>query len=497
MEKQLLMESLNGQIRLALLEDGKLCELYTERKGQEKLSGNIYMGRAMNVLPGMQAAFIDIGLEKNGFLHAGDISIDTKSLGKDAEALAEHLKNQSIRRLVKPGQEVLTQVIKEPGGSKGPRLSCNITLPGRLVVLLPTVSYVGISRRIESEAERARLHELADRVRPEGIGLIIRTAAEGVDEAALREDFSYLMRLWESIQKTAVYSSAPTLLHADMGLVNRSVRDMLHADVSRLVIDGQQAYEVAKKHAQMLSDEIACKVELSNNHALFDAYHVDVQLDRALKRKVWLKSGGYLVFDHAEALTVIDVNTGKFVGKHSLSDTVFKINCEAVYEITRQIRLRDIGGIIVIDFIDMDDPDHREALMQLLRQELKHDHTKTNLVGLTGLGLVEMTRKKIHRSLHKQLLRPCDVCQGSGMVLTDESVARLVLNRLRSLASEDLQCAWLISASAGVAGQLLLVGGLDGVKAYVVADAAYTGDHFDIDPILEHQLPPKSRKLTV
>ncbi|MEF9895374.1 MAG: ribonuclease E/G, partial [Clostridia bacterium] len=271
MEKELLMESFLGQTRLALLEDGDLCELYIERAGQEKLVGNIYMGRVVNVLPGMQAAFVDIGAEKNGFLYAGDIQLDIRSLGPDGQALNEQLKEMSIKKLIRAGQQVLVQVVKEPGGSKGPRLSGNITLPGRLVVLLPTVGYVGVSRRIESEQERLRLRTLSEALRPEGMGLIVRTAAEGADEETLKTDIAYLTRLWEAIHLTGDHSTAPALLHCDLSLINRSVRDMLLPDVKRLLIDGKDAHEVARKNAAMLRESLTEKVELyAGDIPLFD-----------------------------------------------------------------------------------------------------------------------------------------------------------------------------------------------------------------------------------
>ncbi|MEG0934899.1 MAG: Rne/Rng family ribonuclease [Clostridia bacterium] len=494
MEKELLMESFLGQTRLALLEDGDLCELYIERAGQEKLVGNIYMGRVVNVLPGMQAAFVDIGAEKNGFLYAGDIQLDIRSLGPDGQALNEQLKEMSIKKLIRAGQQVLVQVVKEPGGSKGPRLSGNITLPGRLVVLLPTVGYVGVSRRIESEQERLRLRTLSEALRPEGMGLIVRTAAEGADEETLKTDIAYLTRLWEAIHLTGDHSTAPALLHCDLSLINRSVRDMLLPDVKRLLVDGKDAHEVARKNAAMLRKSLAEKVELyTGDLPLFDLKRVNTQMERGLSRRVWLDSGGYLVIDYAEALTVIDVNTGKFVGKHSLSDTVFKINCEAVVEIVRQLRLRDIGGIIVIDFIDMDEIAQRETLLQLLKKELKRDRTKTNLVGLTGLGLVEMTRKKVHQPMHRILKMTCPMCQGSGMVLTDETVARMALDKLNALATQE--GAWMIDAHPAVAGQLMLIGAPAGVRAFVHPNPACERSQFDVQGVLMNNLPPKTRPL--
>jgi ribonuclease G len=496
MDLELLVECTGDQTRLAVVEDGELAELYIERKGHEKLVGNIYKGRAANVLPGMEAAFVDIGMEKNGFLYAGDILVDKTDFGLDSKALEQELKSLSIRKLVKVGQEILVQVIKEPGGSKGPRLTSHITLPGRLAVLLPTVGYVGISRRIEAEEERARLRALAESLKPQGMGLIIRTAAEGAQEAELERDIRYLTKLWASISQRAATTTAPALLHRDVSLVYRAVRDMLVSGVKSLTVDDDAQYALARSTAEMLSPELAQKVRHhEGNTPLFEPYRIDAQAEKALLRRVWLKSGGYLVFDYAEALTVIDVNTGKFVGKHSLSDTVFTINCEAVVEIARQLRLRDIGGIIVIDFIDMDRPEQREQLLALLRKELKKDRTKTNLVGITELGLVEMTRKKVHQPIHTLLTQPCPTCQGSGRVLSDESVARAALGELRSRAALGQSNAYLVETTPAVAGQMLLIGCALPVKAFVVSsDRRRSGDYI-ISPVSEGELPPKARQI--
>lgn len=493
MTKDILIETDSGQTRLALLEDGDLTEYYVERKGQEKLAGNIYLGRVANILPGMQAAFVDIGLEKNAFLHAGDILVDSA----DREAIQSRLGNQSIKKMLKTGQELMVQVVKEPGGTKGPRISSHVTLPGRLAVLLPTVEYIGISRRIEEEEERSRLREMAERMRPAGMGLIVRTAAAGADEKELRQDVEYLTKLWESVRARSRHSTAPALIHRDESLAYRAVRDMLSGEVRALYVDGREQYQTAYETAGMLSPELQERVVFyQDKEPLFEKYRVDAHFAKALSRHVWLKSGGYLVIDHTEALTVIDVNTGKFVGSSSLAETILKINCEAANEIARQLRVRDVGGIVIIDFIDMESEEDREKLLALLRQLMKKDRTKTNLVGLTGLGLVEMTRKKVHQPVHTQLFRKCPACQGSGMIPSDETVARSVLYELkcRSVQSPDVKC-WLVEASSGVAGQLMLIGSSVNVHAFVHADAALQGDHYSIEPSAEHMLPNKTRPI--
>ncbi len=492
MIKDILIENNSGQTRLALLEDGELSEYYVERSGQEKLAGNIYLGRVENILPGMQAAFVNIGLDKNAFLHAGDILVDSD----DREALQRSMGAQSIKKMLKSGQEIMVQVIKEPGGTKGPRISSHVTLPGRMTVLLPTVAYIGISRRIEAEGERTRLREMAEALCPSGMGLIIRTAANGASHDDLRQDIDYLLRLWNSVRQRAAHSTSPALIHRDESLVYRSVRDMLTAEVRAIYVDSREQYLSALTTAEMLSPELSERVILyQDKELLFDRYRIDARFNKAMSRRVWLKSGGYLVIDHTEALTVIDVNTGKFVGSKSLADTIFKLNCEAAEEIVRQLRLRDVGGIIIIDFIDMEREEEQTKLLSLMRQLLKNDRTKTNLVGLTGLGLVEMTRKKVHQPIHTLLNRQCPSCQGSGMVASDETVARQILHELRSrtLISDDASC-WLVKTSAGIAGQLMLIGAAENVRAFVCVDASLS-QSYTIEPSAEHMLPPKTRQI--
>ncbi len=487
MEKELLLERYGGQTRLAVLEDGELRELYLENEEREKLVGSIYVGRVMNVLPGMQAAFVDIGLGKNGFLHAGDI-LGGKSLGADAGRLEATLRERSIRDLLRPGQQIPVQVTKEPGGAKGPRLSGNVTLPGRLAVLLPTVGYTGVSRKIGSEAQRARLAGLAEQIRPEGMGLILRTAAEQAEDEEIRRDVEYLRGLWEDIARRAAYTTAPALLHRDMGLIDRALRDMLLPDVAAMKVEGRETYEAVLEEAG--PRQAKCLYQGKTPCLTCTGWTVGWNTPCAAR---WLDSGGYLVIDHTEALTVIDVNTGKYVGKNCLKDTIFALNCEAAEEIVRQLRLRDIGGIIVIDFIDMEDPEQRDALVQKLREELKKDRTRTNVVGLSGLGLLEMTRKKVHQPLHTLLNEPCPLCQGSGTVRSARSIAQGALYRLRGLALGE--GAWLISAHPEVAGQLLLMGVPGGIRAFVRSKPGNKREEVDLEPVLEHELPPKARLL--
>lgn len=493
MTREILIEVLSGETRLAILEDGELMELYSERAGCEKLSGNIYVGRVENVLPGMNAAFVDIGLDKNAFLYAGDIQLDTR----DEHELATQLKEAKIQKMVRPGQQVLVQVVKDPGGTKGPRISSHVTLPGRMTVLLPTVRYVGVSRRIEDEEERARLRAIAEELSaPEGMGMIVRTAAEGVSKEDIARDFEALVRMWKKIQTRGNHIAAPALLHRDESLVYRAVRDMFTADVVAVKTDSECIFRQLTENAELLAPEMVEKIELfKGTTPLFDVHRVDAQAERAHQRRVWLKSGGYLVFDYTEALTVIDVNTGKYVGKNSLSDTVFQTNCEAAREIARQLRLRDIGGIIVIDFIDMDEPEQRQQLLVLLKEHLKNDRTRTNLAGITSLGLVEMTRKKVRQPIHKLAYHICDACQGSGMVPTYETVARSILRELRRRAAAGTTSPMLVTTVPAVATTLLNMTAPDGVHAYVCASDAVEYGAYDISIAQENALPPKTRQL--
>lgn len=490
MTKTILIDRLCGQTSLALLEDGALAELYFESKGHEKLSGNIYAGRVENVLPGMNAAFVNIGLEKNAFLYAGDIQLG------DAE-LAEQLRGARIERLVRPGQTIVVQVVKEPGGDKGPRLSCHITLPGRLSVFLPTVKYVGISRRIHDEDERERLRAIAEAlVQPSEGGIIVRTAAEGAQERELRDDFEALARLWQAIERRGRHVTAPALLHCDGSLIDRAVRDMLCDEVESVRTEDACLYESLREAATTLAPEFAGRIVLDRAESpIFDRFCVCKQAESAFKRRVWLKSGGYLVFDYTEALTVVDVNTGKYVGKRSLSETVFALNCEAAREIARQLRLRDIGGIVIIDFIDMDRPQQREALLDVLRECLLRDHTRTNLVGITGLGLVELTRKKVRQPIYKQKCHVCAACQGSGLVPAHEYTARQALLEARRRRRRGDETPYVIIAAPPVASIALALGAPEGAAALrVLADESMDEADFRLESFQE-ETPPSGAKL--
>lgn len=424
MINEIIVDIGTGENRVALLEDKELAEIYIERPLAERIVGNIYRGKVSSVLPGMQAAFIDIGHEKNAFLYVGD-AVTRKEYSEEDEDVFQDVKGCNIEEILRPGQELTVQVIKEAIGSKGPRVTTHITLPGRHLVLLPNADYTGVSRRIENEAEKAKLKKIAEKLKPKGMGLIVRTASEGRQEEDFTHDLNFLLKLWESIGQKERSGPVPRCIHKDLSLVYRAVRDLFTWDIDRFVINDRQQYSKVLELVEMISPALKCRVEyFGKNYDLFEYYQIESRIARALSRKVWLKCGGYIIIDRTEALTVIDVNTGKFVGGANLEDTVLKTNMEAAREIAKQIRLRDIGGIIIIDFIDMNEHEHQQMVLDALKQALKRDRTKSTVVGMTGLGLIEMTRKKVRQELSTVMNTECPYCEGTGRILSPEAVAR-------------------------------------------------------------------------
>lgn len=421
MKREIILERMQSQTRMAILEDGRLCEIYYERASSAKLAGNIYAGRVQNVLPGMNAAFVDIGLNKNAFLYAGDICVDVR----ENHELRARLEGRRIEKMLRPGQMIVVQVTKEPGGDKGSRISGSLSLPGRLCVLIPGLKYAGVSKKIADAAERDRLYAIAQhQSERHGSGIIIRTAGEGASDAEIIRDYERLFAMWEKIEIAARHSAAPRLIQSDGSLALRAVRDMLDESVQAVRTDDAALYHELKNDAELLTPSLADRIELVQcEMPLFDLLRVDSQLESAFERRVYLKSGGNLVIDETEAMTVIDVNTAKFTGRKDLSETIFRLNCEAADEIARQLRLRDIGGIVIIDFIDMNDDAKKRALLEHLQSALKNDPNRTAVLGITALGLVEMTRKKVRRPLLRQLTRDCTACLSSGREWTHESVA--------------------------------------------------------------------------
>ncbi len=420
-----------GEIRVGILEDKELAEIHIERTNHQGLVGNIYRGMVSSVLPGMQAAFIDIGYEKNAFLYVGD-AIPQKEYSDDEVEVYRDYSGYNIADILKVGQEITVQVIKEPIGTKGPRVSTHITLPGRNLVLLPNADYIGISRRIENENERQKLKKIAEKLKPENMGLIVRTVSEGKEEIDFIDDVSFLTKLWAKIKQSESNGPVPRCIHKDFNLIYRSVRDLFTWNIDKFIINDEKEYFKVLELVEMLSPVLKNRVELfSKDYAIFDYYQIETKIERALAKKVWLKCGGYIIIDKTEALTVIDVNTGKFVGDNNLEDTVLKTNIEATKEIAKQLRLRDIGGIVIIDFIDMSHPEHQQMVLDSLKQSLKSDRTKTIVVGMTGLGLVEMTRKKIRQELSTIMNFDCPCCDGTGRVHTPDTHAMNILKETR------------------------------------------------------------------
>jgi ribonuclease G len=419
------------EVRVAVLEDGQLVNLFVER--DEPLVGNVYKGRVTNVLRGMDAAFVDIGLVRNAFLHVRDVR--ARRIG--GEELEDAIGQGAIQQRLRPGQEIIVQVTKEPTGTKGARVTTYVALAAHYLVLMPTVDYVGVSRRIEREAERRRLREIAERIRPSGMGLIVRTAAQGASEAELSNDLRYLLSLWNRVLERARSSRAPSLLYQDLRLIRRVVRDLFTQEVVRFVVDSEREYEQILDLVRSYAPQLRSRVELyRGSEPIFEHFGIEREIRNALRRKVPLPSGGYLVIDRTEAFTVIDVNTGKYVGKTDLETTIFHTNLEAAREVIRQIRLRDIGGIILVDFIDMEDPSHRQQVMQALEEAARLDRARTHLIDLTQLGLVEMTRKRVYQDLEALLRIPCPYCEGRGRVLSPRTVANQVRRELRRLAQQ-------------------------------------------------------------
>lgn len=438
MGKEIVVDINPYQTRVVLMDNGSPSEIYIEQRGKERLVGNIYKGRVQNVLPGMQAAFVDVGLERNAFLYAGDVLPDSSDF-QFSEAPELHQEMPNIKDIVKPGQEILVQVLKEPVGTKGVRVTTHITLPGRTLVLMPMVNYIGVSRRIEDERERARLKETISKVKPDNMGVIVRTAALDKSIEEFEADMRFLTRLWERIQKKSQMLTAPRLIHGEEPLVFRTIRDLFTPDIDRLTINDREFYEKVQVVAGIISpalkDRVVLQEELPDR---FDTLGLEGAIDKALCRKVWIKNGAYIIIDQTEALTTIDVNTGKYVGTDNLQETITATNCEAAKEIARQLRLRDISGIIIIDFIDMDELGDKEKVIETLKEELRKDRTKSNVLGITQLGLVEMTRKKSRKCISNVLQTTCPYCNGSGRVISAETMLLKVRKKImRSFATES------------------------------------------------------------
>ena len=424
--KTILVSVSKEETRIAVVKDEQLVGFELERPSHSHLVGNIYSGKVQNVLPGMQAAFVDIGFKKNAFLYIGD--------GMPPDVMKSFPQQSRIHI----GQVLPVQVVKDAIGMKGPRVTTHLSIPGRNIVLMPTARYIGMSRRITDENERKRLKDIAEEVCPEGMGLIIRTAAEGQSKEAFADEVKYLETLWNSIQAKQKRTGAPSLLYRDADLLIRLVRDQVTKEIDKIIIDDAEAEHRVRELLEVISPQLVDNLSVYEEEKdLFEAYWIDEQLKQINSRMVELPSGGFLVFDHTEALTVIDVNTGKFIGHDKLGNTVFDVNIEAAHEIMRQIFLRDIGGIIIVDFIDMEKDSQKEELLQLLRELSADDRKKTNVVGITALGLVEITRKKTRENMESLLYNDCPCCGGSGKIVSAETIAVRICQDIRRVENHN------------------------------------------------------------
>ncbi len=439
---KILIDSNPFEKRVAILEGGKLVEYFNERPGDRGLSGNIYKGKVVRVLPGMQAAFVDVGLDRTAFLHVSDIKENLKGIEEEEENGAKEEKSSKkdgapprIEKLIKEGQDIMVQVEKEPIGTKGARVTSYASLPGRYLVLMPTYGRIGVSRRIGDDKERRRLRSIVRELRPPGYGFIIRTVCKGMRREDIKADMEYLLKLWEGIELKRKKLPIRSILYEEPDLTLKVIRDIFSRDVQSLIISPRDEYERVKTFTREFMPRLSQKVRSHSDERsdVLEAHGVDIELDRALEKKVWLRSGGHLVMDQMEALTAIDVNTGKYVGKKNSEDTILKTNLESVKEVVHQLRLRNIGGIIIIDFIDMLSHENREKVYHTLKHALKSDKARTNILKISELGVIEMTRKRTRESLVQSYCTVCPYCDGNGFIKSD---ATLITDIYRQLVVE-------------------------------------------------------------
>ena len=480
MNAEILMNVTPTESRVAVVENGVLQEIFIERANHRGLVGNIYKGKVVRVLPGMQAAFVDIGLERAAFIHSSEISRDSN--------------NTPINQLVREGQTLIVQVTKDPIGTKGARLTTFLSIPSRYLVYMPGTAHLGVSQRIEEEAERDRLKQLvAGCMETEGLtgeaGFILRTAADGVGEDEILADVRYLRRLWRKLEERIKDNPLPSLIYDELPLSQRAIRDLARPETSKILIDSRETFQKIQQFCQQYVPEVADKIEsYMGPGPIFELYNVEDDIQRGLERQVALKSGGYLVIDQTEAMTTIDVNTGGFVGRRNLEDTIFKTNLEAATAIGRQVRLRNIGGIIILDFIDMADVEHQRQVLRMLEKVLEKDHTKTKISGVSELGLVEMTRKRTRESLEHMLMETCSACQGRGSVKTAETICYEIFREILREERAYSAGTYLVLASQEVVDRLLDEDshGLADLEAFIgktirlQVEGRYRQDEYDI-----------------
>ncbi len=459
MTTELIINGRPYETRVALVENGAVIELHSERRTGQELMRNIYRGRVVKVLPGMQAAFVDIGLDRTAFLYVSDVFKDFLDLEKlmlgenlaegngmtedeePAKSLHHNQISHPIEDLLSEGQEIMVQVAKEPLGHKGARITSHISLPGRHLVLMPTVDHIGVSRRIENQEERERLKGIMDEIRTNSYGFIVRTVTEGASGKKLKSEMDFLLKLWANIQAKMEKSSGPGLLYKDLNISLRAVRDLFTREVDRLIIDSTKQYDDVMEFIETFAPRLKYSVELyEGSDPIFDSFGIEVEISRALNNKVWLKSGGYIVIEHTEALTAIDVNTGSYVGKRNLEETILKTNLEAVKEIAYQLRFRNIGGLIVIDFIDMEKRGNRERVFMALKDSLDKDRAKSNILPMSDLGLIEMTRKRTRSSLSRLYGEPCFYCDGKGTLKSRKAICYEIFRHIEKECASAQDC---------------------------------------------------------
>ncbi|HYA37143.1 MAG TPA: ribonuclease G [Candidatus Methylomirabilis sp.] len=485
MSEEILINVTPQETRVAVVENGVLQEVYIERARSRGIVGNIYKGKVVRILPGMQAAFVDIGLDRTAFLHASDIR--TTSTPENGSATPP-----PIHELLSDGQEIVVQVVKDPIGTKGARLTMQITLPARYLVYLPDSKHIGISQKIGDETTRERLRALMKSAMGEGAeegGFILRTLAESASEDEIETDIRYLRRVWAASQERIRTAPVPGLIHEDLPLALRAMRDLVRDNVEKIRIDSREVYTKAIDFGIEFIPEVADRIEhYPGERPIFDLYSVEDEIQKALDRKVILKSGGYLILDQTEAMTTIDVNTGAYVGRRNLEETLFKTNLEAAQAIARQLRLRNLGGMIIVDFIDMAEAEHKRQVLRALERALSRDRTKVYMTEMSPLGLVELTRKRTRESLEHVLCQPCPVCQGRGMVKTPQTVCyeifREILREVRQYGADE----YLVLASQPVidllldeeAGSLMKLQEFIGKPIQLKVEPLYTQQQYDV-----------------
>ncbi|WP_147651592.1 ribonuclease G [Vulcaniibacterium gelatinicum] len=456
MSEEILVNVTPRETRVAVVENGMLQELHIERGWRRGVVGNIYKGKVQRVMPGMQAAFVEVGLERAAFLHANDIVKPAPVAGAEGEdSTLPPAPTRPIVELVREGQELVVQVVKDPIGSKGARLTTQLSIPSRYLVLLPQSRVIGVSARIEDEAERARLKGIVTELAGGGHGYIVRTNAEGQPAEALAEDIAYLSRAWALVEARVREQPVGSCVYEDLSLPLRAVRDLMRRDVEKVKVDSRETCEKLRAFAAQFMPGLAEKIEhYGGARPIFDLYGVEDEIQRALEKEVPLKSGGYLVIDQTEAMTTIDVNTGSYLGQRNLEETVYRTNLEAAQAVARQLRLRNLGGIIIIDFIDMHDPEHRRQVLRTLEKSLARDHARTTVYDFSPLGLVEMTRKRTVESLERQLCEPCHECGGRGTLKTPETVTYEIFREITRAVRQFDAARLLVIASPKVVARI-------------------------------------------